>query len=526
LNFFSSGFLLVQRTDSREHTTLLVIADGKLRSIPPISEVVAPAYLGACGPEKALFGCRDHTGAAKGNIYELHLGSTKAKLLLRNNEGFGTGVVSSCGQFLAITKQNGRTGIADLRAQRIEWLPAMNELRGTVVDAIARGGRLIYCRSEVDGGYSRAICYDRSLNTVDLVSKRARNVAKIHCSPGGRYVLIVYDAGGRTQFELRDTMQQTTIGIPDAPSGTSSDIRFSENDRVCSWITSSTSSPSAIYTYDLSTRKIQSKSPVGNPTLPVAERVRFRSFDGLYIPALLIRPSRPRARQRAVIWAHGGPYGQSRDAYDARLQAFALAGFTVLAVNYRGSAGYGKHFSELDTGQAGKADAADCIAGKQYLLRRGLALPTSVAIAGYSYGGYLALVAMAFHPKEFVGCVAINPVIDWVSLLECAFSSDPRVKILLRKFGCSTAACPKLRQLSPVRQAHRIQKPVLLIRGEHDPLAPACLTQAFANLVSNRSGGAKVVELAGEGHSFRTRNARRQARVAMIEFLNRLMPQQ
>ena len=69
--------------------------------------------------------------------------------------------------------------------------------------------------------------------------------------------------------------------------------------------------------------------------------VRYKSFDGLEIPALLYKPqdAGPDARVPAVVWVHGGPGGQSRVGYSDLLQYLVNHGYAVLAVNYRGCNG-------------------------------------------------------------------------------------------------------------------------------------------------------------------------------------------
>ncbi len=74
-----------------------------------------------------------------------------------------------------------------------------------------------------------------------------------------------------------------------------------------------------------------------------AEVVRFESLDGLEIPAIYYKPHGTSADHKvpALVWGHGGPGGQSRASYFALIQAMVNRGYAVLAVNNRGSSGYG-----------------------------------------------------------------------------------------------------------------------------------------------------------------------------------------
>jgi dipeptidyl aminopeptidase/acylaminoacyl peptidase len=95
----------------------------------------------------------------------------------------------------------------------------------------------------------------------------------------------------------------------------------------------------------------QNLSPDLDPAnLVDAQVVRYPSYDGVQVPALLYRPRQVGGQDHApaVLWIHGGPGGQSRVGYSAFTQYLANHGYVVLAVNNRGSSGYGKAFGKLD----------------------------------------------------------------------------------------------------------------------------------------------------------------------------------
>ena len=66
----------------------------------------------------------------------------------------------------------------------------------------------------------------------------------------------------------------------------------------------------------------------------------------------------------ALVWVHGGPGGQSRTGYFALIQYLVNHGYAILAVNNRGSSGYGKTFYKMDDLKHGDKDLKDCIWGK------------------------------------------------------------------------------------------------------------------------------------------------------------------
>jgi len=69
----------------------------------------------------------------------------------------------------------------------------------------------------------------------------------------------------------------------------------------------------------------------------------------------------------ALVWVHGGPGGQSRVGYFSLIQYLVNHGYAILAVNNRGSSGYGKTFFKMDNRNHGDKDLMDCVWGKKYL---------------------------------------------------------------------------------------------------------------------------------------------------------------
>src|SRR5262249_52407090 len=145
------------------------------------------------------------------------------------------------------------------------------------------------------------------------------------------------------------------------------------------------------------------------PSVPLgrmvsAEAVRIRSFDGLEVPAFLYKPDGP-GPFPAVIEVHGGPMSQARRIYTGVRQYLVSRGCVVLAPNVRGSTGYGKRYTALADLDLGGAPLKDVLPGKQWLVDHASVDTARVAIVGASYGGYMALAAATFAPREFAAHV-------------------------------------------------------------------------------------------------------------------------
>lgn len=151
-----------------------------------------------------------------------------------------------------------------------------------------------------------------------------------------------------------------------------------------------------------------------------SEVIRYKSFDGLDIPALLFKPRRANIRNKvpALVFAHGAPGGQTRKVYRALFQYLVNHGYGVLAVNQRSSQGYGKTFFSAAKRRYGREPLWDVVESKRYLQSLDYINSNKIGIIGESGGGYMVLAALAFSLETFASGVDIFGVTNWISLLE------------------------------------------------------------------------------------------------------------
>src|SRR5436305_2565650 len=118
-----------------------------------------------------------------------------------------------------------------------------------------------------------------------------------------------------------------------------------------------------------------------------------------------------------VLFVHGGPWARDDWGYNGYHQWLANRGYAVLAVNYRGSTGFGKKFLNAGNKEwAGKMHD-DLIDAVDWAVKEGIADPKKVAIMGGSYGGYATLVGLTFTPEKFACGVDIVGPSNLVTLL-------------------------------------------------------------------------------------------------------------
>jgi dipeptidyl aminopeptidase/acylaminoacyl peptidase len=163
-------------------------------------------------------------------------------------------------------------------------------------------------------------------------------------------------------------------------------------------------SPNNLYLYNFDKKELKPLTHSLNPTvstddLVTAEVIRFKSFDGKEIPAIYYKPKNATGSNPvpAILWIHGGPGGQSTTGFSNQIQFLVNHGYAVLAVNNRGSSGYGKTFYKLDNKDHSNGDLKDCIWAKKWLQQQAYIDTAKIGILGGSYGGCMVLGALAFH---------------------------------------------------------------------------------------------------------------------------------
>jgi dipeptidyl aminopeptidase/acylaminoacyl peptidase len=148
--------------------------------------------------------------------------------------------------------------------------------------------------------------------------------------------------------------------------------------------------------------------------------VSFRARDGATVHGRLYKPANARPGGPAVIFVHGAGYLQDvhkwwSTYYREHMFHHLLMerGYTVLSIDYRGSAGYGRDWRTGIYRHMGGKDLDDHVDAVRYLVAEHSVDPRRVGLYGGSYGGFITLMAMFTTPDIFAAGAALRPVTDW-----------------------------------------------------------------------------------------------------------------
>src|SRR5262245_6556732 len=226
----------------------------------------------------------------------------------------------------------------------------------------------------------------------------------------------------------------------------------------------------------------------------------------------------------APAWVRGSRGGLCRGGCGPPTLSLVHHGYAVLAVNNRGSSGYGKKFFHMDDKRHGDVDLKDVVAGRRYLEGLDWADGSRVGVIGGSYGGYMVCAALAFEPDAFDVGVDIFGVTNWVRTLKSippwwtSFRDS-----LYAELGDPATDEDRLRRISPLFHAKNIRKPLLVIQGANDPRVLQVESDEMVKAVRDNKVPVEYIVFPDEGHGFRKKENRIQAAEAYRKFLDRYL---
>ena len=216
-----------------------------------------------------------------------------------------------------------------------------------------------------------------------------------------------------------------------------------------------------------------------------------------------------------LVRVHGGPTSCSEAGLSATVQFWTTRGVGVLAINYRGSTGYGRAFREALNGEWGVRDALDCVNAAGYAAETGLADGDRLAISGGSAGGYAVLCALAFHDAFDAGA-SYYGVADLRSFVTETHKFESRY--LDGLVGALPEAADVYEARSPVRHADGITAPLLILQGGKDEVVPPAQAEAIIDALVENGTPYAYVSFPEERHGFREAENIARAHEAELAF--------
>lgn len=236
--------------------------------------------------------------------------------------------------------------------------------------------------------------------------------------------------------------------------------------------------------------------------LGLVDAVKWKSTDGAEIEGILVYPVGYQTGRRypLVTYIHGGPEGAYSKSFNATWSAFpqlyAANGYVVFMPNFRGSSNYGAKFAQANAKLVGKVDYEDILSGVDELIKRGIADETKLAVAGWSYGGYMSGWIIG-HTNRFkcaaYGAGLSNAVSYW-GTADIIYQRE-------RLHGGTPWEARKLYdEQSPLNYLTNARTPTLIFHGEKDDRVPLGQSQETYRTLQRLGVTSELVVYPDQGH--------------------------
>jgi dipeptidyl aminopeptidase/acylaminoacyl peptidase len=448
------------------------------------------------------------------DLYKMKIGQWIPEIVYKNEDNFSLSDISNNEKYLllsrSITTSENKFYLFDINEnKRIE----ISSLPGSYSSAgFSNDNKSFFYITDINNEFSYLNKYDIESMESSLIYETEWDVMYSYLSKNEKYRIIGVNEDGKNSVKIIEVDSNLPIKFPSFNNEDISSVSFSESEQKIRLTVGSSKMPSDLFVYDIEAENLKKITKSLNPkidskSLVNAQVIRYKSFDGLEIPAIYYKPLSASKNNKvpALVWVHGGPGGQSRMGFNPLIQYLTNNGYAILAVNNRGSSGYGKSFYKMDDKNHGEKDLQDCIWGKKWLQKQEYIDENKIGIIGGSYGGYMTMAAMTFTPDEFMVGVNIFGVTNWIRTLKSIppFWEASR-KALYDELGDPYSSDSiRLKKISPLFHADKVINPVMVLQGSNDPRVLQIESDEIVEELINNDIPVEYVIFEDEGHGFR-----------------------
>ncbi|HEY0771794.1 MAG TPA: prolyl oligopeptidase family serine peptidase [Sphingobacteriaceae bacterium] len=465
-------------------------------------------------------------GSKEGNVYP-------STMLYQNTEGLDPAAMSRDDRYIALSKSittnNSDMYLLDTQSKKVKHLSAHEGNVQFAPQYFSGDGKKLYFLTDEGSEFTYLASYDIATGEKTKVEEAPWDIMYAYLSRNEKYRVVGINNDARTEIKIYDQSDgNKLLKIDGLPDGDITGVNISDSEKLMTFYVSSSKSPANLFLYNFETKEVKQltntmSKDIDPDDLVAGQTIRYKSFDGMEIPALLYTPKglKPGEKVPAMLWIHGGPGGQTRLNYSATIQHLVNHNYVILAVNNRGSSGYGKTFFAADDRKHGNEDLKDCIESKKYLATLPYVDTEKIGIMGGSYGGYMVMAALAFAPEEFDVGVNIFGVTNWLRTLKSIppWWASFR-EALYTELGDPVKDSVALYNKSPLFHAKNITKPFIVLQGSNDPRVLQVESDEIVAAAKANGVPVEYVIVPDEGHGFQKKENNIKTSEAILRFLD------
>jgi dipeptidyl aminopeptidase/acylaminoacyl peptidase len=492
----------------------LLKADSTVTDLTP-GEQEKAEFMGWSLDKKSFYYLSNKRNSMFFDLYRMNTSDWKSQMMYQNNEGYDVSEISWDANTITlsrnITSSENRLFLYNLTTRTMTEV-SDSTLKGQYGSSgFSKNNNDFYFIT--DAGKEFAYLVKMNLATGEKLPVLEANwdVMYSYLTETEKFRITAINEDGKNNLRITSHETGELVAFPAIEDGDVLSVSISDSEKRMRLTVGTSTSTANIYAYDFESKELKRltnslTSEINEEDLVAAQVVRYPSFDKLDIPAIYYKPLTASEKNKvpALVWVHGGPGGQSRVSYSALIQYLVNHGYAVLAVNNRGSSGYGKSFYKMDDRNHGDKDLKDCIWAKNWLQSQPYIDSSRIGIIGGSYGGYMTMAAMTFHPDEFKVGVNIFGVTNWLRTLKSIppYWESFRLALYAEMGDPTTEDSVRLYNISPLFHASAVKNPIMVLQGANDPRVLQVESDEIVEAVKKNNVPVEYVVFPDEGHGF------------------------
>lgn len=513
-----------------ENSHLYLIRGGESIDLTPGDKTKA-SFLGWTQDEKQMYFLSNARNPKFFDLYKINMDDLSSKMIMENNEGYSYYPLSNNDKYLVMVKRPSRDidQMYLLNLESNEKIEISNQESNFWGQGFDKNDENYYYSTNYDNEFLYLMSYNIESGNRSLVYKTDWDVTRHFLTKNDKFSVITVNEDAQSQIIVRNNKDSSIVSFKGIENLNINSVSFSDDEKMVRINAGSSNSPGDIYTYNIDSEVLNQitsnlNSEVNPSDLVNGEVIRYKSFDGLEIPSILYKPIMASKKNKvpALVWVHGGPGGQSRIGYRALIQYLVNHGYAILAVNNRGSSGYGKTFYSLDDRNHGDKDLKDCVWGKKWLQEQDYIDSDKIGIIGGSYGGFMTMAAMTFEPDVFKVGVNIYGVTNWIRTLKSIppYWEAARKQLYKEMGDPYSSDSIRLYDISPLFHAKNIKNPIMVLQGANDPRVLQIESDEIVDEARKAGVYVEYVLFDDAGHGFIKKDQQIEGNEKILTFLN------
>ncbi len=513
----------------------LLNEDGTVDDLTP-GDAVKASFSGFSKDKKVMYFQSNKRDPQFFDLYRMNVGEWEEEIIWENKEGFDYAGATRDREMLAlvksITTSENQLFLLDRMTGQTTEVSEPDKPGNYGASGFTNDKAYFFYTTDAGREFTYLVKYEIATGEREVIFETDWDVMGGWLSENETYRIIGINEDARIQIKIMDLTTGEEVTYPEVPGANLNNLMISESEKYLLLSLGTSKTPGDIYLYEFGGTELKKLTDNLNPEINPddlidARVVRYPSFDGLEIPAIYYQPLMATKKNRvpALVWVHGGPGGQSMVSYNPIIQYLGNHGYAVLAVNNRGSSGYGKSFYKMDDQNHGDKDLKDCIWGKKWLQSLDCIDTAKIGIIGGSYGGFMTMAAMTSAPDEFKVGVNLFGVTNWLRTLKSIppYWASFRDALYTEMGDPFTADSVRLYNISPLFHGQNVKNPVMVLQGANDPRVLQVESDEMVEAMKAAGVPVEYIIFPDEGHGFMKKENEIKGYSQILVFLDKYL---